>query len=187
MVSHGITPVADDHDAFLELPHKLDQMGKAAFLLDAYEADNVIELTAEVPGVRETDIEVSLEGDNLTISVEKRDQREGKQMHFSERSYGRFQRSIKLPFAPDADSVNADVENGVLVIRFPRVESERTHRIAIGGARAERDQDRSAIGSTWDKKSTAEKPLTLTDVASTTPPAPDFADVPRPQGPAAKV
>lgn len=185
MASHGNTPVADHGDAFIELPHKLDQMGRAAFLLDAYEGDKIIELTAEVPGATESDIEVTLEGDILTINVEKRAQGEGKRIHFSERSYGRFHRSIQLPFAPDADSVKASVENGVLVIRFPRVESERTHRITIGGARAETVQERSVIGSKWDEKSAAEKPLTLTSVAGTTPPARDLSDMPRPKVPPA--
>jgi HSP20 family molecular chaperone IbpA len=184
MASHGTTTVAGDHDSFLELPHKLDQTGRTAFLLDAYEADNVIELTAEVPGVQESDIDVSLEGDILTISVEKHGQPEGKRMHFSERAYGRFQRSIQLPFVPDAESVKADVQNGLLVIRFPRVQSERTRRIAIGGTRAE-GQERSAIGSKWSEQPKGEKPLTLTDEVRKGSPAPDLTSVPRPKAPSA--
>lgn len=169
MVTQKITTATtDNHEAFLEL-HNLGQMGTSAFVLDAHEIDNVIELTAEVPGVQDSDIEVNLEGDMLTISVEKRAQSEGKRAHFSERSYGHFQRSIQVPFAPDADSVTADVENGVLVIRFPRVESERTRRIAVRGARPETGPENRAIGATWDEKSAAENELTLTDVAGAAP------------------
>lgn len=208
MVSHGNPPVADDHDAFLELRHTLDQLGRSAFPLDAYETDNMIELTAEIPGVKESDIEIVLEGDILTISLEKRDQTEGKRRHFSERFYGRFQRSFQLPFTPDPDSVKADVTDGLLLIRFPRAQSERTRRIEIGATRtevqeerSEPKEERSAIGSGWDQQSTAEKssallsrlegrrrdkhssqeePLTLTDEARTAP-APDIGDVPGPQ------
>lgn len=179
------TRAADDQDAFFDFSHKLDQTGRAAPLLDAYEDDGLIVLSAEVPGVTESEIELNLEGDVLTISVEKRGPGEGKRIHFSERSYGQFKRCIQLPFAPDPDSVNADVENGVLVIRFPRVESERTRRIAIGsGTRSETDQGRSAIGSKWDRKSSAEEPLTLTNVAAV-PPA-DLGGVPRPTSPSSK-
>lgn len=173
MVTQKITTAAaDDRDAFIEL-HKLDKNHGSPFLLDAHEVDKVIELTAEVPGVLDNDIEVNLEGELLTIGVEKRAPDEGKRTHFSERSYGRFQRSIQLPFAPDGNSVTAIVEKGVLVVRIPRVESERTRRIAIGALHSKTDRERSAIGSTWGEKSGAEKPLTLTDLASTAPPRPD--------------
>jgi HSP20 family protein len=177
MVTHNLTATTNDHDTFLELPHKLDQKGRAAILLDAYEADNVIEFFAEVPGVRESEIEINLEGDVLTLSVEKRGQNEGKRMHFSERTYGQFQRSIKLPFVPNPDSVEANVDNGVLVIRFPRVESERARRITVGAASSKTDEEPSAIGSTWNEKSAAEKPRT--QAASSTKPAPPMT---RPEG-----
>src|SRR4028118_2425028 len=116
MVTQKITTaMADDHEAFLEL-HNLEQIAGSTFVLDAHEVDNVMETTAEVPGVQDSDIEVNLEVDILTISVEKRPPNEGKRTHFSERSYGHMQRAIQLPFAPDADSVTADLENGVLVV-----------------------------------------------------------------------
>jgi HSP20 family protein len=161
-------PATNNKEAFWEL-HKLDQSGSSAFLLDAHEVDNVIELTAEVPGVQDSGIEVNLEGDILTISVEKRAQSEGKHIHFSERSYGYFKRSIQLPFAPDGDSVSADVQNGLLVIRFPRVETERMRRIALCAARPEPGEKGPAIGATWDEKSATKNALTLTDVVEAVP------------------
>jgi HSP20 family protein len=161
----------DDQDAFLELPHKLDQLGRVAILLDAHEADNVIEFAAEVPGVRESDIEINLEGDILKISVEKRGQSEGKRMHFSERTYGQFHRSIKLPFSPDPSSVTAQLENGVLALRFPRVESNRTHRIPLARTHDQAEQGQSAIGAKWDGESADEEPLTLTKVTTPRPPS----------------
>ena len=182
MVSQDITRATENQDAFLELPHKLDESGRAAPLLDAYETDNIIELTAESPGVLESDIEVDLEGDVLTISVEKRGGKsDAKQVHFSERCYGRFERSIKLPFAPDPDSVEASVENGVLVLRFPRVQSQRTHRIRIGGTQAKTKDERGAIGSKWDNKAPEEEPLSLTQVVRPSASAPDLSAVPRPK------
>jgi len=167
MVSQKITaPESDDQNLFLEL-HRLDRPGGSAFVLDAHEAGDVVELTAEVPGVRDQDIEVNLDGNLLTIRVEKNAPDESKRTHFSERSYGRLERSIQLPFAPDGKNVTAEVENGVLTLRFPRVEAERSHRIAVGGAQPETPPERRAIGSSWEKKLTSEEPLTLTNVAST--------------------
>jgi HSP20 family protein len=171
MVSQTMTQAVDEQNAFLELPRELNGPGRAALLLDAYEADNVVELTAEVPGVREGDMELHLEGDKLTISVDKRGRSEGKKLHFAERSYGRFHRSIKLPFSPDPSSVTAQLENGVLVLRFPRVESSRTHRIPLARTQGQAEQERSAIGNTWDGKSADQEPLDLTNVTTPTPPS----------------
>jgi HSP20 family protein len=165
MVTQMITaPETGDQDAFTEL-HKLGQSGGSAFKLDAYETGSVIELTAEVPGARDQDVAINLAGNVLTISVEKRPPDEGKRKHFSERSYGRLERSIQLPFAPDGKSVTADLENGVLTIRFPRAEAERAQRIAIGGTRSTASRERRAIGSSWEQKLTSEEPLTLTNMA----------------------
>jgi HSP20 family protein len=155
-------------ETFWEL-HKLDQKGSSAFMLDAREVDDVIELTAEVPGVERSDIEVNLEGDILTISLEKRAQDDAKRIHFSERSYGRFKRSIQVPFAPDADSVTAEVQNGLLVIRFPRTEADRTRRIAIRETGADTGQEHRAIGATWEGEPGTNSTLTLTDVAGRAP------------------
>ncbi|MFX9061797.1 Hsp20/alpha crystallin family protein, partial [Acinetobacter baumannii] len=73
-------------------------------------------------GVKEDDIELSLEGDLLTLSGEKREERktEEKGVHIQERSYGRFQRSLRLPFVPETNSVSASFENGVLRVTLPR-------------------------------------------------------------------
>ena len=167
MVTQSITaPETGDQDSFIEL-HKLGQSGGSAFKLDAYESGNVIELTAEVPGARDQDVAIDLAGNVLTISVDRRAPDEGKRKHFSERSYGRLERSIQLPFAPDGKSVTADLENGVLTIRLPRVDAERTQRIAVGGTRPTASRERRAIGSSWEQKLTSEEPLTLTHVAGT--------------------
>jgi HSP20 family molecular chaperone IbpA len=169
MVSQKITTATTDNgEAFLEL-HYLEQNGSSTFVLDAYEVENVIELTAEVPGVQDSDIEVNLEGDMLTISVEKRARSDGKRTHFSERAYGSLQRCIKVPFAPDADSVTAEVENGVLSVRFPRVEPEQTRRIAVRGAHRELGNESRAIGATWDQKPAAENASAQTQVAGAAP------------------
>jgi HSP20 family protein len=182
MVSRFLTPFGgrsprEEEDTFLELPQELNQTteGKGGGgprltpRLDVFESDRTIEMTAELPGVAEEDIELNLEGDILTISGEKREQHHGKKVHFTERSYGTFQRSIQLPFAPDADRLEASSESGVLTIRFPRVEPERSHRIPIGAAQGTGRQEgarsgRKAIGGRWSGESPpAEEELKLSE------------------------
>jgi HSP20 family protein len=175
MVSRFLTPFGgrsqpEAENTFLELPHELNQRtddksgGRSMRTprLDVYEGDGLIEMTAELPGVADSDIEVSLDGDILTISGEKRDRHEGKKVHFAERSYGGFRRSIQLPFAPEPDRMEASSENGVLTISFPRVEPDQTHRIPVRGARGvEREESggsRRAIGRRWSQSAeTAEQ------------------------------
>jgi HSP20 family protein len=105
----------------------------AAPRMDVHELENALEISAELPGVTENDIDLRLDGDVLTLRGEKRQERQDEQAHMVERSYGSFQRSVQLPFAPDPDEVQANFENGVLKIRLPRrVPQETSRRIAIG-------------------------------------------------------
>jgi HSP20 family protein len=103
--------------------------------IDVHEQDNRLEVTAELPGVDQKDVELRLDDDILTIRGEKRNERKDKQAHITERSYGAFQRSIQLPFSPDPNQVRAEFRDGVLTIAVPRQEQQdRSRRIEIGGA-----------------------------------------------------
>jgi HSP20 family protein len=90
--------------------------------LDMHESEQELTIEAELPGVDQKDLDVRLDGDILTISGEKRSRREDKQhnAHLSECSYGRFQRSVQLPFRPEGDDVQAEFEGGVLKLRVPK-------------------------------------------------------------------
>ncbi len=104
--------------------------------MDVSETDKDVRLQAELPGVNEKDIEVSLNDDVLTIRAEKRQERreERQGTHFSERSYGTFQRSLRLPFPVSQDQVQATFENGVLSVTLPKAQpQERSHRIQVQG------------------------------------------------------
>ena len=134
-----------------------DQGGVIAPRIDVHEAGDGLEVTAELPGVSDKDIDLRLDGDVLTISGEKRNERKDERAHVIERSYGSFQRSIQLPFTPDPDQVKAQCEHGVLRIRLPRgAEQEKSRKIPIGGAAGQSSQgqaagteSRSAIGQQW--------------------------------------
>lgn len=90
--------------------------------LDMHESEQELTIEAELPGVDRADLDVRLDGDVLTISGEKRSRRDDKQhnAHLSECSYGRFQRSVQLPFRPEGDDVKAEFEGGVLKLRVPK-------------------------------------------------------------------
>jgi HSP20 family protein len=90
--------------------------------MNVSETDNGIRITAELPGVSEQDIDVSLDDDLLTIRGEKKfEQKDEKEnFHFVERSYGTFQRSLRLPFTVNPDQVRASFENGVLTVTAPK-------------------------------------------------------------------
>lgn len=104
--------------------------------MNVSETDKEIRITAELPGVTEQDIEVSLDDDVLTIRGEKRFERKDdkENFHFIERSYGTFQRSLRLPYAVDSEEVQASFENGVLTVTVPKTGRQaRSRRIQVQG------------------------------------------------------
>ena len=103
--------------------------------IDVSEANNEIRVCAEVPGVDQNDVEVMVEDDVLTIRGEKKaeSEQDKENYHVSERSFGRFQRSIQLPFSPDPDQIRANFDRGVLTVTLPKTDQarERARRIEV--------------------------------------------------------
>lgn len=103
-------------------------LGGFAPNLDVRETEQGLEVSAELPGMSEQDIELRLEGDLLTLAGEKKDERtqEGVGMHLTERSFGRFQRAFRLPFRADPNQVQAQFDKGVLRITLPRPQQQQS-------------------------------------------------------------
>lgn len=103
--------------------------------LEMAEKDKEYRLTAELPGMKEEDVEISIADGMLTISGEKREEEERKDEGFllSERRYGAFERRVAFPAGIDADAVSAEFKKGVLTITLPKdaKAAERTRKIAI--------------------------------------------------------
>jgi HSP20 family protein len=102
--------------------------------LSVSETENEIRVAAELPGMREEDIDVSLNDDILTIRGEKRMERQDEKetFHFVERSFGTVQRSVRLPFPVDPDQVKASFDNGVLTVTLPKTaQQQRMRRIQV--------------------------------------------------------
>jgi HSP20 family protein len=107
--------------------------------VEVVEADGgALRVSAELPGLDETDVEVLVEDGVLTLKGEKRAETTDRERGYSERSYGRFERSIALPFAVQEDKAEATFRNGVLSVTLPRAAEapERRRRIAINGSGA---------------------------------------------------
>ncbi len=90
--------------------------------VNVVEDEKEIRVSAELPGIDEKDIEVSLSKDSLTIKGEKKEEKEdkGKNYYRMERSYGSFSRTIPLPVEIDADKVKAQFKKGVLTVTLPK-------------------------------------------------------------------
>lgn len=110
---------------FGALPAALSGAGPRA---DVVETDKAVEVTVELPGMAEQDIDVSLTDDAVTVKGEKKIERQEEKTgyHLSERSYGSFTRTIALPYGVDADKAEATFRNGVLTVTLPKTEEARS-------------------------------------------------------------
>lgn len=101
--------------------------------VDAYEKDDKFVVKAELPGMKEEDIDVSVVGDTLSIKGEKKTETEVKEENYyrSERSYGSFFHSIPLPSAVDADKIEATYEDGVLEVTLPKIAKVKPKKVKV--------------------------------------------------------
>lgn len=112
-------------------------VGMAA--VDVIDKDKEIQVRAELPGMDENDIDVRVSEGTLTIHGEKKEEREegeeGGNYYLSERRYGSFQRSFRLPEGIDLDHVDATFKKGVLTVTLPKTKEsmEKTKKVKVKG------------------------------------------------------
>ena len=101
--------------------------------VDISEMENGFEIRAELPGVSEKDVNVSVTDNRLTIKGEKHQEAEtdGKNYHRVERRYGSFQRSFTLPRHVETDAIKAQFTDGVLTLEIPKAEVAKPTEISI--------------------------------------------------------
>ena len=157
----GLTPFG--RDPFNSFRHEIDRLfddffapamgegrnfaaaGQPAALLrpsiDVDETEQAYRVSAELPGLTEKDVELNLRDNALTISGEKRSEREEEKggRRYAERSFGRFERTLPFPTEVDADRVDAVFRNGVLTVTLPKNEKvqDKTRRIEVRSQGAE--------------------------------------------------
>jgi HSP20 family protein len=93
-------------------------------------------VTAELPGIKAEDLDINVLGENLTISGTRPQDEvpEEARYHRRERGFGKFSRTIQLPFQVDVKNVKAAFKNGVLSITLPRAESDKPKKITVKSA-----------------------------------------------------
>ncbi|WP_338264157.1 Hsp20/alpha crystallin family protein [Corallococcus caeni] len=105
---------------------------------DVKETKDAYVFKADLPGVKQEDLEVSVTGQRLIISGKRDEEKreEGERYFTYERSHGSFSRSFTVPEGVDVDRVNAELKDGVLVLRIPKRAEAQSKRIQIGGGGA---------------------------------------------------
>jgi HSP20 family protein len=112
---------------------------------DIYEENDQLVMKTELPGINKEDINITLQGDRLTIKAEKKeDVVEDAACYTRERQYGQYVRSVTLPFPVKEDKISATFENGVLELRFSKAEESKAKKIEI---------------KTWPAEGKQEKPI----------------------------
>ena len=127
----GLTPWFDDMDRWFDLGFVLARREPStrtwAPSVDIAEDDKKIVVRADLPGVEEKDVEVKVEENTLTLSGERKYEKETEEenLHRVERAYGSFLRSFTLPDTVDTEKIGAKYDKGVLEITIPKVEVEQ--------------------------------------------------------------
>lgn len=107
--------------------------------MDVIEKNDKYLIKLELPGVKEEDVDISISGDMLTISGEKKSDSEGKKKgyRYTESSYGSFSRSVSLPTNVKADKIEADFDNGILEVTLPKSPEVKSKKISIAAKKKE--------------------------------------------------
>jgi HSP20 family protein len=123
------------------LLEEVEEMARTSFdtsltpKLDMYEENNELVIKAELPGIRKKDLDISLDGDVLTIKAEKKEEKEegekGTTHYTRERRFGQYIRYMTLPARVDAEKVAATLKKGLLEIRLPKAEGPESKQIEI--------------------------------------------------------
>jgi HSP20 family protein len=129
--------MAISFDPFRELEELRQQLvsgGRTprSFPMDAYRRGDEFFVHLDLPGVNPDSIDVTVEGQTLTVTAERRfEQREGDQLIVSERPQGRFSRQLRLGASIDSDNIRASYEGGVLTLSLPVAARAKPRRVEI--------------------------------------------------------
>ncbi len=99
--------------------------------VDVYQDNDQYTVHAELPGLKKEEIEISLNGDTLTIAGERKHEANADGGSRTERYFGKFQRSLTLPVAVNSEKVTATYKDGILKILLPKAEEAKPKQIPI--------------------------------------------------------
>lgn len=122
-------------DFFTALPERRRELLEGEWLpsIDVAETDDSVVVKAELPGVNQSDVDITIVNDVLTLKGEKKEEKEIKKenYHRVERSYGSFQRTVSLPTGVQADKAKAVYKDGILTVTVPKSEEAKPKTIKI--------------------------------------------------------
>ncbi len=128
--------------------------------MDVIERDDGFEVRAAVPGVKPDDLEVTVQGERLTLRAELRASDEDRTENFllREHRYGLLQRTITLPSAVSSERAEARIEDGILMLRLPKLQGSQARRISVssGASIAQTVKPRTAAGDDSGRDQTAQ-------------------------------
>lgn len=124
--------LSEELDRLFELPMNGESNGWLP-PLDLYADGEQLVLKAELPGMKKEDINISLEGDVLSLSGERKEEGgyDKAETHRSERFLGRFQRTLTLPYAINNAKVQASYKDGILTVTLPKAEEAKAKQIEV--------------------------------------------------------
>ncbi|MBN1406766.1 MAG: Hsp20/alpha crystallin family protein [Calditrichaceae bacterium] len=118
---------------FTDRPGQLQSYSDMTPIVDVEETDQAFLITAEVPGIKKDDIKITFENNYLTISGEKKVEkdRKDKNFHHMERSFGKFSRTLGIPAGVMLDKIEAEYDQGILNIKIPKAEEAKPKQIEV--------------------------------------------------------
>jgi HSP20 family protein len=133
--------------------------GRAGWIpaVDVREDDKEVTILAELPGLKQDDVEVTCDNGVLTIRGEKSEERkegDDRRYHLVERTYGSFTRSFQLPQGVDETKIDGSFENGVLTVHIPKTALPQPKRIQISSGAASTGSRRISAEKTTEKQMT---------------------------------
>lgn len=110
-------------------------MGRLGMPIDLRETDDQFIVEATLPGVKPEDIDVTVQGNQLQIQAEQKqdEERKNERYHIRERRVGRFARTLSLPTSIRADQVRCEFRDGTLIVTLPKAEEARPRHIQVSG------------------------------------------------------
>jgi len=151
----SLIPIGRDRSVaspFMSLQHEIDRLfedfsrgfptiagnGATALMpsMDVTETDKEIEITAELPGLEEKDVQINIADNILTIHGEKKAEKEQKDKNYRlvERSYGSFERTLELPEGVNVDAIKANISKGLLKVTVPKPAPTQAKKIEVKSA-----------------------------------------------------
>ena len=132
-----LTTLRDEINRLFDAPYG-ESGGESEFFgwtpaVDLYEDRDSLVVKAELPGMKKEEINLSFQDGVLTVSGERKHEREGQEGETfrSERYFGKFQRSVSLPASVDASKIGATYKDGVLMIELPKAEEAKPKQIQV--------------------------------------------------------